>query len=394
MEATKKEEQRFTFTKDESDPCKDNYGVLPLITSNTDPELRHQTKWDSIKDLSEANAGGKIKMRVRLQRSRIKGAGGFVVLRQQFYTCQGVIFSDEVISKQMIKFIGSIPLESIVDVVGEVVLAAKPVESCSLKTVEIKISQLFLVVESTNVLPFQMEDANRKGNPDDEEDDVVQTEVLVEEKPKEEAKGNSDDASVAKNKKGKKKEKVEKNEKVEKKEIIVKMKTRLDNRTLDLRVPTTQALFRLQSGVALLFREYLDKNGFVEIHTPKIIGGASEGGTNVFKMKYFDSEACLAQSPQLYKQMAIIGDMDRVMEIGPVFRAENSNTGRHLCEFTGLDFEMSIKEHFFEVLDILGGLFYYIFEGVNTRYATEMGIVNAQYPFEPLKLSKEVLKLE
>jgi len=91
--------------------------------------------------------------------------------------------------------------------------------------------------------------------------------------------------------------------------------------------------------------------------------------------------------------MAIIGDMERVMEIGPVFRAENSNTGRHLCEFTGLDFEMTIKEHFFEVLDVVGGLFYYIFDGISTRYANEMAIVNNQYPFEPLKLSNEVLKL-
>jgi aspartyl/asparaginyl-tRNA synthetase len=82
--------------------------------------------------------------------------------------------------------------------------------------------------------------------------------------------------------------------------------------------------------------------GFIEINTPKLIAGESEGGSDVFRTDYFGSPACLAQSPQLYKQMAISSDLERVYEIGPVFRAENSNTRRHLCEFTGLDMEMAI----------------------------------------------------
>jgi aspartyl-tRNA synthetase len=126
---------------------------------------------------------------------------------------------------------------------------------------------------------------------------------------------------------------------------------------------------RLQSGVGQLFREYLYSQNFVEIHTPKLIAGTSEGGTNVFKLKYFENDACLAQSPQLYKQMAVIGDLPRVFEVGPVFRAENSNTGRHLCEFTGLDIEMAFSEHYFEVLDVIGNIFYYIFEGIHSRYS-------------------------
>ena len=92
-----------------------------------------------------------------------------------------------------------------------------------------------------------------------------------------------------------------------------------------------------------------------------MIGGSSEGGANVFKLKYFNDEACLAQSPQLYKQMVICGDFKKVFEIGPVFRAEDSNTNRHLCEFTGLDMEMEFKEHYFEILDVLSDLFIYIF---------------------------------
>ena len=85
--------------------------------------------------------------------------------------------------------------------------------------------------------------------------------------------------------------------------------------------------------------------------------------------------------------------MDRVFEIGPVFRAENSQTNRHLCEFTGLDMEMTIKEHYFEVLDVLADMFCYIFEGLEKRYAKELQIINKQYPFEPFKCKRPVVKL-
>lgn len=142
---------------------------------------------------------------------------------------------------------------------------------------------------------------------------------------------------------------------------VVKQDIRLNNRVIDLRVPANQAIFRLQSGVCALFREYMLDNRFIEIHSPKMIGGASEGGANVFTMKYFGQDACLAQSPQLYKQMCLAGDFDRVFEIGPVFRAEDSNTNRHLCEFTGLDMEMTIKEHYFECLDVLADMLVYLF---------------------------------
>ena len=94
----------------------------------------------------------------------------------------------------------------------------------------------------------------------------------------------------------------------------VNQDTRLDNRVLDLRTPTNQAIFRLEAGVCALFRDTLTKAGFVEIHTPKIISAASEGGANVFKMNYFKGSAFLAQSPQLYKQMAIAADFDKVSD--------------------------------------------------------------------------------
>ena len=85
------------------------------------------------------------------------------------------------------------------------------------------------------------------------------------------------------------------------------------------------------------------QHDFIEVHTPKLISAASEGGADVFKLNYFGRDAFLAQSPQLFKQMCINSDMKRVFEIGPVFRSEKSFTHRHLCEFVGLDFEMEIK---------------------------------------------------
>lgn len=98
-----------------------------------------------------------------------------------------------------------------------------------------------------------------------------------------------------------------------------------------------------------IFRKFLESEGFQEIHTPKLIAGASEGGSAVFKLDYKGQAACLAQSPQLHKQIAICGDKERVFEVGPVFRAEDSYTHRHLCEFVGLDVEMEIKKHYSEV---------------------------------------------
>lgn len=99
-----------------------------------------------------------------------------------------------------------------------------------------------------------------------------------------------------------------------------------------------------------IFRQFMLSEGFVGIHTPKLIAGSSEGGSAVFKLDYKGQSACLAQSPQLHKQISICGDFGRVFEVGPVFRAEDSFTHRHLCEFVGLDAEMEIKEHYSEVL--------------------------------------------
>lgn len=167
----------------------------------------------------------------------------------------------------------------------------------------------------------------------------------------------------------------------------------MDNRTVDLRTVTNQSIFRVQSAVGRFFRDYLYKQNFVEIHTPKLISTASEGGANVFKLNYFKTNAFLAQSPQLYKQMCVCSDFERVFEIGPVFRAEDSNTHRHMTEFVGMDMEMAFEEHYHEVLDLFDELFVDLFTRLETECAKEIAVIKQQYPFEDFKFLPKTLRL-
>jgi len=164
---------------------------------------------------------------------------------------------------------------------------------------------------------------------------------------------------------------------------------RLNNRWVDLRVPANHAIMKIQSAVCQLFREALYKEGFTEIHSPKLIAGECEGGSGVFRTDYFGSPACLAQSPQLYKQMAVSADLEKVFEVGPVFRAENSNTRRHLCEFTGLDVEMAIHEHYDEVLAVCHRTFKHMFEGLEQRWPQELAAVREQFASAPVRFTEE-----
>nr|CAD7257494.1 unnamed protein product [Timema shepardi] len=141
-------------------------------------------------------------------------------------------------------------------------------------------------------------------------------------------------------------------------------------------------------------RPVKDDEGFVEIHTPKIIPAASEGGANVFTVSYFKGSAYLAQSPQLYKQMAIAADFDKVFTVGAVFRAEDSNTHRHLTEFVGLDLEMAFKYHYHEVLETIGDTFTRIFKGLRDQFSDEIAAVGQQFSVEPFKFLDPPLRLE
>jgi nondiscriminating aspartyl-tRNA synthetase len=116
---------------------------------------------------------------------------------------------------------------------------------------------------------------------------------------------------------------------------------RIDWRYVDLRRPDRRLIFEVQGTVEHAMREYWRQEGFIEIHTPKFMGSASEGGAELFKVEYFDRTAYLAQSPQFYKQMAIAGGFEKVFEVGPVFRANPSFTSRHDTEFTSVDVEIA-----------------------------------------------------
>jgi|Transcript_3931 nondiscriminating aspartyl-tRNA synthetase len=329
------------------DPLADRYGDAPLIMSR---EITGKV-WTHVKDVNAPLIGSVVTLRGRVHAVRGKGKSAFLVLRQQTTTVQCVFFVDEVnVSKGLVKWVSSLTKESVVDITGEVMAPEEPVASCTQQDVEIgNVVSIKCISRSVPVLPFQIEDAARSELDFEKEDTTF---------------------------------------------VRVGQDTRLNHRVIDLRTPANQAIFRVQSAVCELFRDALRQKDFIEIHTPKLIGGASEGGASVFKLDYMGQKACLAQSPQLYKQMAVESDFERVFEIGPVFRAEDSNTHRHLCEFTGLDMEMAIKEHYFEVLDVLDDLFIHMFDGLNERFSHELKVVAQQHPYEPLKYLRPTLRLE
>uniref|UniRef100_A0A1B6H532 Aspartate--tRNA ligase, cytoplasmic n=1 Tax=Homalodisca liturata TaxID=320908 RepID=A0A1B6H532_9HEMI len=333
--------------KEETDVSEGKYGTFGLIRSS-DEDKNRKTSFTHIKDLCPSITNQVVLVRGRLHTSRAKGKQCFMVLRQQQFTVQCLVNVSDTVSKQMVKFASNINKETIIDVIGLVSSVPKEIEACSQKLVEIHVQEIWIVSEAKSQLPLLIEDAARPVKDDDQE-------------------GLN---------------------------IKVNQDTRLDNRILDLRTPANQAIFRLEAGVCRLFRDILTDKGFVEIHTPKIISAASEGGANVFTVSYFKSSAYLAQSPQLYKQMAIAADFDKVFTVGAVFRAEDSNTHRHLTEFVGLDLEMAFKYHYHEVLDTIGNTFTEIFKGLRDKYKTEIETVGQQFAVEPFKFLDPPLRLE
>ena len=125
---------------------------------------------------------------------------------------------------------------------------------------------------------------------------------------------------------------------------------RIDYRWIDLRTEANQLLFKVQTALVGAMRDALLERHFMEIHTPKLIGAASESGADVFEVKYFDRKAYLAQSPQFYKQMAMAAGFERIFEVGPVFRAEKSFTSKHTTEFSGFDLEFSFIDSYRDVM--------------------------------------------
>ena len=173
--------------------------------------------------------------------------------------------------------------------------------------------------------------------------------------------------------------------------------TRLDARFLDARRPRVAAVFQIRSAATYAVNQYLHHEGFINITTPKIVAAATEGGTELFPIAYFDKEAFLNQSPQLYKQMMMAAGFEKVYEIGPIFRAEEHNTTKHLNEATSIDIEVSYADHL-EVMRILEELIVKTYEYVQATCSDQLAnleiadfvIPTAPFPRIPYREAIEI----
>lgn len=161
--------------------------------------------------------------------------------------------------------------------------------------------------------------------------------------------------------------------------LKVTLPTLLDYRSLSLRHPRNQAIFRVQETIIAAFRESLKNQGFTEIQVPTIVPSVTEGGAQVFKVKYFDKEAFLAQSPQLYKQM-MVGVFERVFTLAHAYRAEPSITTRHMTEYLGMDAEMGFIDSFREIMAMVEKVVRDIFTRVEKKNKAELALFSATLP--------------
>lgn len=175
---------------------------------------------------------------------------------------------------------------------------------------------------------------------------------------------------------------------------------RLDYRWLDLRQEKNQLLFQVQTTMTNALREFLLNKDFIEIHTPKLIPTASESGSEVFEVKYFDRKAYLAQSPQFYKQMAMASGFERIFECGPVFRAEKSHTKKHATEFTGFDIEFSYINSFEDVMKLEEEMLTYMLQKIKEKHGEKIKevygveVIVPTLPFPKMKLQDIYKELE
>ncbi len=177
---------------------------------------------------------------------------------------------------------------------------------------------------------------------------------------------------------------------------------RMDFRWIDLRREKNQLMYEMQTTLTNAMRKFLVDRNFIEIHTPKLIAAASESGSDVFEVKYFDGLAYLAQSPQFYKQMAMASGLERIFETGPVFRAEKSYTNKHATEFTGFDLEFSYIDSFDDVMKMEEELLTYALSEVKEKhgerivelYGPEYQVIVPSLPFPRMKLADVYSELE
>ncbi|AIJ04971.1 aspartyl-tRNA synthetase [Methanocaldococcus bathoardescens] len=169
--------------------------------------------------------------------------------------------------------------------------------------------------------------------------------------------------------------------------VPAELDTRLENRFLDLRRPKIQAIFKIRSEMLKSVRKTLYNEGFVEVNTPKLVASCTEGGTELFPISYFEREAFLGQSPQLYKQMLMATGLDRVFEIAPIFRAEEHNTRRHLNEATSIDIEMAFADDK-DAMEILEKVVYNAFLDVYENRKKEIETLGIEFELPSEKFDR------
>ena len=343
-ERKRRDDMQERARQNETEDQKAKYGVLPINNYAGTPRNEERV---NIRDLNPDDVGKVVVFRARIHNIRKLSAHlMFMELRQQTATIQGILSEHGSVTEHFLYWAEHLHVETVARVRGviqEPKAKQGEVKGVSIHNIEIHIHEMHVEAQPSEPLPFNVHEA-------------------------EVTKAEAD----------------EQTEKDKRHRVFISDRVRQANRIVDLRTTASHGIFKVQSGICQIFRAHLDSLGFVEIHTPKLQGVASESGASVFKVDYFGRPAFLAQSPQLGKQMAIAGDMNRVMEIGPVFRAENSNTHRHLTEFTGLDIEMAIEEHYHEVLRVLDSTFKAIFSYVYTKYRPEIEVIKKQFPSEDL----------
>jgi len=179
--------------------------------------------------------------------------------------------------------------------------------------------------------------------------------------------------------------------------VEANLDTRLDNRVMDLRKQEILSLFKLRASVLSTARSFLEAHGFLEVHTPRIISTSSEGGAELFPVAYFEKEAFLAQSPQLYKQMLMAAGFEKVYEIATYFRAEEHNTIFHLNEITAIDCELSFIESESDVMNVIESLTLTMIKTAaqkNTELGSEKEIKLPKTPYPRVKYSEAIEMLE
>ncbi|EYU29913.1 hypothetical protein MIMGU_mgv1a018492mg, partial [Erythranthe guttata] len=271
----------FALEGDE-DPLRTNYGDITLKEFASSKPISGKKKRTLVQDLNDGLKGNMVVVRGRAQAIRAVGKKmAFLVVRRRGCTVQCVLtVSQDLVSSQMVKFATSLSRESIIEIEGLVSVPAQPITGAT-QQVEIQVRKLYCVDRAVPTLPFNFDDAARSEA--DIEKALQAGEQLVR----------------------------------------VNQGTRLNYRFLDIPLISEFSAFSIKfrnnriSLVPTIFCHFLESEDFFGIHTPKTLAGSSEGGSAVFRLDYKGTSACLAQSPQLHKQLSIVSDFDRVFEIGP-----------------------------------------------------------------------------